>query len=146
MAKKIPLLLFLIFALTLFAVQGYFAWNKDFGMELRAERIGAKYVNREQLTAEAGQAIRGMTVYLTFETENHTPSNSIITVNGLPGGSLKYGVLTLALTEGDILAVKNAIGKRIRIVDPPEGLDENFLPTTVDCHQTVTKWGKISFK
>lgn len=144
--KKTFAFFFIALTLTLFSVQGYFALHEDFNLELRAQRSGAELIERSHLTAEAGQALRGMTVYLTFETEDNTPSEGIVTVNGRNGGSLQRGVLTLALTENDILAVKNAVGETIRITDPPEGMDTDALPLSLFCNQTVTKWGKISFK
>lgn len=146
MIKKTAALFFFLLTLTLFTIQGYFALHKDFNLELRAQRNGAKLIERSRLTAEAGQALRGMTVYLTFETEDNIPSMGTVTINGRDSGSLQRGILTLSLTENDILAVKNAVGETIHITDPPEGLDTNALPLTLFCDQTVTKWGKISFK
>ena len=143
MFQKIFLTVFSMVFLVLLTVQGYFALDEDILLERRAERMGGTYTAE---TAEAGESLGGLTVYLSMEREDGEPSGGIFTVNGVEAGDFRRGVLTVAVAEGDILGVKNAVGETFRILDYPDDLEETSLPTTLFCDQTVTKWGKISFK
>ena len=131
--------------LALLLVQGYFALDENIVMEMRAERIGAEFTDRSE-TAKAGESLGGLSVYLSIEREGGEVSKGVFTVNGIEAGDFRRGVLTVALKEGDILGIKNAVGETFVILDYPDDLDSKALPSTLFCDQTVTKWGKISFK
>lgn len=133
--KKIFLSCWAVLFCLLIGVQGYTAWD------LHREELAA-----EELAARAAEEIGGMEIYLTFETEGNVPSHGVLCLNGDEVGNFRHGILTVAVTEGDIPAVKNAVGETFCIVDYPADLDRNALPETLFCDQTVTKWGKISFE
>ena len=141
MLQKTFLSIVALVFLTLLLVQGYFALDEDIVLEMRAERIGEGYS-----VANVGESLGGLSLYLTMETEGGGPSHGIFTVNGVAAGDFRRGVLTVSLQEGDILGIKNAVGESFVIPDYPADLDRKFLPKEVFCDQTVTKWGKISFK
>lgn len=143
MGQKLFLFSFAAVFALLLGVQGYFAFDDNAAKELRAERIGAEFVDRSAL---AGESIGGLSLYLTVETENGLPSGGSLCVNGIEAGSLERGILTVKAEDGDILTVRNAVGEKVSITDYPADLDRNLLPETVICTENVTKWGKISFR
>ena len=145
MFQKIFLTVFAMVFLALLTVQGYFALDEDIALEMRAERMGME-LSDEKETRKAGESLGGLTVYLSVEREDGEPSEGIFTVNGVEAGDFRRGVLTVAVEEGDILGIKNAQGETFQILDYPENLDSKSLSPTIFCDQTVTKWGKISFK
>lgn len=146
MMRKIFLSVFGSVFVLLLLVQGYFAFNDDAVRNMQAKRLGAEYISVEEITAEAAENMGGMTVYLTIETEENRPSEGILTINGIEAGNFAKGILTVALREGDIPAVKNAMGETFFITDYPESISRDALPERLYCDETVTKWGKISFQ
>ena len=145
MLQKTFLSLVAVVFLALLLVQGYFATDENIVKEMQAKRIGAELVDKNAV-AKTGEDMGGLSVYLTIETKSGEASDGIFTVNGIEAGNFRRGVLTLSLREGDILGVKNAVGESFCILDYPADLDSKLLPSTLFCDQTVTKWGKISFK
>lgn len=146
MGKKLFFSSFAAIFSLLLVVQGYFALNDDAVKELRADRIGASFVNLAEKVTEAGNEISGLSVYLTMETENNRPSAGQLFVNGAYAGDFKQGMLTVRVAEGDEIALKNAADCRISITDYPDGLDESFLPSVAEGEESTIRWGKIVFK
>ncbi|MGM9567439.1 MAG: hypothetical protein ACI3W6_04595 [Clostridia bacterium] len=146
MGKKMFFASFAAIFSLLLVVQGYFALHEDAVKELRADRIGASFVDLAGQVAEAGNEIAGMSVYLTMETEGNGSSEGQLFINGACAGDFRRGILTLRVKEGDELALKNAEGEKVFISDYPENLDETFLSREIIGEKTMVQWGKIVFK
>lgn len=146
MGKKMFFASFAALFSLLLVVQGYFALHEDAAKELRAGRIGASFVDLAGEVAETGKEIAGMSVYLTLETGGNENSGGQLFINGAYAGNLRRGMLTLRVTEGDELALKNADGEKVFISDYPENLDEAFLPREITGEKAMVRWGKIVFK
>lgn len=146
MGKKLFFSSFAAIFSLLLVVQGYFALYDDAAKELRADRIGASFVDFAEEVAEAGNEMAGLSVYLTIETEGNESSEGQLFINGAYAGDFRQGILTLRLKDGDELALKNAAGLTVSVSDYPEDLDETFLPAKITGQETTTKWGNIVFK
>lgn len=146
MGKKLFFSSFAAIFSLLLVVQGYFALNDDAAKELRADRIGASFVDFAEQVTEAGNEIAGMSLYLTMETEGNEASEGQLFINGAFAGNFQQGILTVRVKEGDELALKNAPGVTVSISDYPKDLDETFLPATMTGQDVTTKWGNIVFK
>ena len=145
MLQKTFLSIVALVFLSLLTVQGYFALDDDIVWEMRAKRMGMELSEAKE-SRTVGESLGGLRVYLSVERQDGEPSEGIFTVNGVEAGDFRRGVLTVAVADGDILGLKNARGETFVILDYPDDLEQNALPPTLFCDQTVTKWGKISFK
>lgn len=134
-----------IFSLLL-VVQGYFALYDDAAKELRADRIGASFVDSASKIAGAGSSVGGMSVYLTVESENNENCDGQLFINGALAGNFRRGILTVQVREGDELALKGAEGVKFSVTDYPDDLDETRLPEEITGKSVMTSWGRIVFK
>lgn len=146
MSKKLFFSSFAVIFSMLLVVQGYFAFDDGAAKALRADRIGASFVDFADQVAEAGEEIVGLSVYLTMETEGDQSSIGQLFINGAYAGNFCQGILTVPVRAGDELALKNAAGVIVRISDYPEDLDENFLPREISGENAMKRWGNIVFK
>ena len=146
MGKKLFFSSFAAIFSLLLVVQGYFALHDDAVKELRADRIGASFVDSAEKIAEAGNAVGGMSVYLTMETENNESSDGQLFINGALAGNFRRGILTVRVQDGDELALKGDEGQKFSVTDYPADLDEAYLPGEITGEGVTTSWGSVVFK
>ena len=130
----------------LITVQGYFYLHEDLAGEMRAERIGAGFIDLAEKIESAEVKLAELSGYLTLETASGNGSDAAIWINDEKAGDLSRGVLTVRVGDGDVLSLVGGKGETFVISAYPDGVDRNRLPASIVGSAAKEEWGVVVFK
>ena len=130
----------------LFTVQGYFFLHDDLVGEMRAERIGAVFIDLEEKIESAEVKLNELSGYLTLETASGKGSNAELWINDEKSGDLSHGVLTVRVSDGDVLALVGGKEEAFVISVYPDGVDQTKLPVSFFASAEKEVWGVVKFQ
>ncbi len=130
----------------LFTVQGYFFLHDDLVGEMRAERIGADFIDLAEKIESAEVEFAELSGYITLETASGKGSDAAIWINDEKAGDLSHGVLTVRVGDGDVLFLIGGKGETFVIGAYPDGVDRTMLPASMTGTTEKVKWGVVKFR